>query len=399
MARQGDGPLFGELLTADEAGIEAFLDGGITETTTLDYKQDLPTDLAETVAAMANTDGGTVIIGVSENAKTKAPAARPGTGHRDPAGTITNTLRAYLDPIPDVRINVVPRTDGTAFVVVVVQPSTHRVVLHREKGIRIRVGDQTSSPTRTDFERLLRREQSRAEERSKAVGGAVGQLAYWGGPDTPQMAIIAAHRSVPDLDLPVDDESDAALLAAARELLLPQWVLERDPDLTVLKREEPWDQPNHEFVQLKRDGELISRYVCDRPGWEIDPDWAINAMDLVAEIVASLLLPFRLGELDTRLRPDAWGSAVTITGYRGRKLFFGRPGTGLAPSSRTNLPKVMRSALLTEPADAVGLAAQVVNDVSRLHDTAGFTSWAQGLGGRLVSHLDRLAAFEGRLGS
>ena len=391
--------MFRELLTADEERLSVFLDGGIAETTTLDYKQDLPEDLAETVAAMANTDGGTVIIGVSENPRTKTPAARPGTRHRDPAGTVTNSLRAFLDPIPDVRINVVVRTDGTAFVVVVIQPSTHRVVLHREKGIRVRVGDQTSAPTRTDFERLMRREQSRADERSRAVGGAIGLLAYWGGPDTPHFSIIAAHRPIPDLDLPMDDESDAALLAAARELLLPHWNLERDPDLTLLKREEPWDQPNNEFVQLKRDGELTSRYVCDRPGWNIDPDWAINAMDLAAEIVASLLLPFRLGELDTRLRPDAWGSAVTITGYRGKKLFFGRPGRGIAPSPRTNLPKVMRSALLTEPADAVGLAAQVVNDVSRLHDTAGFTSWVQGLGGRLVSHVDRLAPFEGRLGT
>lgn len=399
MVRRGDGPLFGELLMADEAAIDSFLEQGIAETTTLDYKQDLPGDLAETVAAMANTDGGTLIIGVAEDPKTKTPAARPGTRHRDPAGTVTNTLRAFLDPIPGFQINVVARTDGSSFVVVVVQPSTHRAVLHREKGIRVRVGDQTSAPTRSDFERLMRREQLRVDERSKAVGGAVGLLALWGGPDAPRLSIVAGHRPIPDLDVPLDDESDAALMAAARELLLPHWVLQRDPDLTLLKREEPWDQPGNEFVQLKRDGELTSRFVCERPGWEIDPNWLINALDLAAELVASLLVAFRLGELDSRLRAEAWGSAVTITGYRDKKLFFDRPGRGIGPNTRANLPRVIRSAVLTEPADAVRLAAQVVNDVARLHDTAGFASWVPGLGGRLVRHLDRLARFEGRLGS
>jgi hypothetical protein len=245
----------------------------------------------------------------------------------------------------------------------------------------------------------MRREQFRVDERSKAVGGAVGLLALWGGPDAPRMSIVAAHRPIPDLDIPLDDESDAALMAAARELLLPQWVIERDPEVTLLKREEPWDQPGNEFVQLKRDGEFTSRFVCERPGWEIDPDWLINALDLAGELVASLLLPFRLGELDTRVRAGAWGSAVTITGYRGRKLFFDRSGRGVAPSTRTDLPKVIRSGVLTEPADAVGLAAQVVNDVARLHDTAGFASWVSGLGGRLVTHMDRLAPFAGRLGT
>ena len=46
--------------------VEDFCAQGTREGAYLDYKQDFPTDLAKTIAAMANTLGGIVIIGVAE---------------------------------------------------------------------------------------------------------------------------------------------------------------------------------------------------------------------------------------------------------------------------------------------------------------------------------------------
>ncbi|HET7180612.1 MAG TPA: ATP-binding protein [Candidatus Limnocylindrales bacterium] len=135
------GPAFIELLEADESALDAFLELGVSEGAVLDYKKDLPSDISETIAAMANTDGGTVILGVEEDATTKKPARRPGVQMKDPQGAVVGQVRSMLEPVPDLSTHVVKRSDGTAYVVVVTAPSTRRIVIHRAKSLLVRVGD------------------------------------------------------------------------------------------------------------------------------------------------------------------------------------------------------------------------------------------------------------------
>ena len=49
------------------SAVEEFCAQGIAEGTYLDYKVEFPTELARTIAAMANTLGGVVLIGVEES--------------------------------------------------------------------------------------------------------------------------------------------------------------------------------------------------------------------------------------------------------------------------------------------------------------------------------------------
>ena len=56
--------------------VEAFCDEGIQENRTLDYKEEFPSHLENTIAAMANTFGGVVLIGVAEDDDSR-PAGHP----------------------------------------------------------------------------------------------------------------------------------------------------------------------------------------------------------------------------------------------------------------------------------------------------------------------------------
>jgi len=54
-----------DVLTWEE--IVEFCDQPVAENTVLDYKRDMPADIEKTVAAMANTLGGLILVGVAEN--------------------------------------------------------------------------------------------------------------------------------------------------------------------------------------------------------------------------------------------------------------------------------------------------------------------------------------------
>src|SRR6266849_6417511 len=53
--------------------IESFCQQGLPEGAYLDYKEDFPKNLEKTIAAMANTLGGIILIGVEEDKQTTKP--------------------------------------------------------------------------------------------------------------------------------------------------------------------------------------------------------------------------------------------------------------------------------------------------------------------------------------
>ncbi|HEY4266946.1 MAG TPA: ATP-binding protein [Galbitalea sp.] len=397
--RSSDEP-FLELLDADEAALDAFLDLGVSESAVLDYKRDLPSDVSETVAAMANTDGGTIILGIEEDPTTKKPANRPGVRMKDPQGAVVGQVRSLLEPVPELHTHVVKRADGSSYAVVITSPSTRRLVLHRTKSVLVRVGDQTVPPSRAELERLIRRELAPAVDADAAVNATAGALNMVGNPKTPagRIAVIASMRPSGRLQVPLDVDSDRAIKRAAAELLIGGWRIVQDPDTTRLSRQESWDTAG-EFVELKRDGAVLVRFVHQRVGWESQPEYVIVASDLAVDIVASLLIPFRMAEIDDRLAANGWAASVTLTDYEGRRLAFEAPKLSMRPSTRTDLPKIVRSAVLLEPSDAVGLAVRVVNDVARLHGGNTPTGWVSALPADLIARAtNRLGAFRGRLG-
>ncbi len=393
-----------QLLTADLPDLREFLSQRLPEGATLDYKRDLGDGIAETVAAMANSEGGIVIVGVEEDRATKVPAAANGFSVRDPSGALTNILRVYLDPVPDLETRVTPLgTTPAVFLVVLVHPSTHRVVLHRDKGALVRVGDQSAAPARSEFERLLARERAAETETVEALG-EVQTLAgmHWGaGSTTARLGVYLACRPVRPQVAPVDDDLDRALEMAAGALLLPGWRLKTAPDRSTLDRSEP-TSGELEYVSISRSSLLDADFTSQRVGSHMDPDWAVNATDLASDLLAIAMLPFALARTDARAAAAPYAATLGINGWAGKSLFFPPAGPRSAPAPDPDPVSpghavAARAGILAQPSDAMELAIGAVRDLARIYGIRGSDVWAARFPGQLPGHNPRLAPWESEL--
>lgn len=101
---------------------------GLPESTTIDYKRAIPAELDRTIAAMANTSGGLVLIGVDEDRSTTKPVLPP-PGLPITRGLpekITNVCVANITPPLVPEIAVIPDASGQQVVVIVRVPQSHQ---------------------------------------------------------------------------------------------------------------------------------------------------------------------------------------------------------------------------------------------------------------------------------
>lgn len=107
------------------SAVEAFCGQGIVEGAFLDYKIDFPADLARTIAAMANTRGGIIIVGVDEQADGKPVLPVAGVPlQRGLAEKVTNIVLDSLTPPVFPEVAVCPNDSGTRAVVVIRIPES-----------------------------------------------------------------------------------------------------------------------------------------------------------------------------------------------------------------------------------------------------------------------------------
>ncbi len=105
--------------------VEEFCAQGVPEGAYLDYKVDYPNDLAKTIAAMANTFGGVIVIGVDERADSRpqTPVAGvpllPGLAER-----VTNIVLTNITPPVFPEVAVCPNQAQSKAVVVIRVPQS-----------------------------------------------------------------------------------------------------------------------------------------------------------------------------------------------------------------------------------------------------------------------------------
>ena len=137
--------------------IERFCGQAIAENTYLEYKGDFPNDLAKTIAAMANTLGGLILIGVEEmdSGTPKLPlkgiAADRGLEER-----VLNIILDSMSPPIIPEIATCANTGGDKAIVLVRVPQSEHAphALHRNSAVYIRTGKRTKPEDLADLDRI-----------------------------------------------------------------------------------------------------------------------------------------------------------------------------------------------------------------------------------------------------
>ncbi len=174
-----------ESLTFEQ--LDEFLRAKLPEGNRLDYKLDMPGDLAKIIAAFANTLGGLIVFGVEEDTKKNEPICPPNpvTGKGMPKGRrlreqVVQIARDAIYPPVSVRFSPVienkhlPGKDCVLLAIRVDESrdAPHAVEKRREVNVYERT-DNTTTPYRlAEIDRiseLLRRRQKIEDERERLL--------------------------------------------------------------------------------------------------------------------------------------------------------------------------------------------------------------------------------------
>lgn len=137
--------------------LEDFCSQKVAENSYLDYKADFSENLYRTIAAMANTYGGIVLIGVSEDGQSKPVTPVSGIDlSRGIEDRVINIVVGNVSPpiIPEI---AVCQNEGgdKAIVVVRIQPSEQTPhVTHKNTRVYVRTGSRNSPEELADLSRI-----------------------------------------------------------------------------------------------------------------------------------------------------------------------------------------------------------------------------------------------------
>lgn len=149
--------------------IRLFVEQKIPEGRMLDYKKCLPKNISKTIAAMGNTDGGIILLGVEEE-KEQEEGRRsfPGkiVGIKDEKNvkqSVINQSYAILQPGFDLQIHEVSIPDKKGYSVVIIRVELEGVssfpIFHQQdKAIYVRLDEQTRKADLEQIKHLFKRE-------------------------------------------------------------------------------------------------------------------------------------------------------------------------------------------------------------------------------------------------
>jgi hypothetical protein len=151
----------------------------------LDYKRDIPADLAKTVAAFANTRGGLIVLGVAANTTDNKPLL-PIEGMPAAKGISERILQICRDGIyppvlPEIsEIIRLPNDASTVFVVVRIDESREAPhSIQNGKKVYVRTGEAAKPIDLADIDRiehLLKRRRVPSKFRKKLIARSIERL-------------------------------------------------------------------------------------------------------------------------------------------------------------------------------------------------------------------------------
>jgi hypothetical protein len=299
-------------LPADEIDadvLNAFLVQANPEAPVLEYKRELNDHVLRTIAAMANTLGGVILIGVPERKGTGLPDTPVGVPLRDRDRLVSQCFARFEPPF-EPEIIAVPLTASDGYVLVVrVDPAADRPIVMGGT-VYIRLAGQTQAADRYRMAALF-------AERGQVTGivPTLGRPRGGGGHplfETQQEALLVravVQTRVPAQSGVLDGRARRALADAVRESELERWLAEQTSIVAERQTRPQWVREGfitHATEALRRPavravdgaGDIAGQAVVELGVGRVAPGYATLILDVgivpVAQDVHEGELPYTL---------------------------------------------------------------------------------------------------------
>ena len=199
----------GDLERKTYADVEAFLAKKPLEDLRLEYKREVTDRIARTIAAMANSEGGLIIIGIEEEGKTRKPKVPPAGIDlgKDPITSVRSmAYDGIREPISDLDIWTYPLPDDGEKGVLVMrvhrsERAPHavdqgRMILIRVGAQAMKVGDLDVPMDLVQIERLFKRRERNQQLIDEAMARYESRLLSEPPPDGHYRFDIVAYPAV-----------------------------------------------------------------------------------------------------------------------------------------------------------------------------------------------------------
>ena len=143
-----------------------FCDQKVVEGTELDYKKEIPRDLAKHVAAMSNQYGGLIIIGVAEDPQTGTPGTYEGVVNSGKLVERINQVANNVRPLPSYTARTTDEVNGKVFLLLRVnEGGAPPYTTVNDPTVYLRTGNVTTPlrPADADIVRDLHAKRANAE--------------------------------------------------------------------------------------------------------------------------------------------------------------------------------------------------------------------------------------------
>ncbi|MFV8396241.1 AlbA family DNA-binding domain-containing protein [Corynebacterium hindlerae] len=211
--------------------IDAAIEQQIEETRDLDYKAKAPSakaikesDIPKDITAMANSGGGVIIFGVTDDHGKPGQRCEIGAEVNERWGQALNqaAMSKIQPPLFGVQYEVIPGEDSQPAALLIVVPDSNRtphMVDRREEGsvgVPVRVGGDTHWLSESEIARMYRDRFSAMERSQETLQKLYERTSELRGNEKPWFVGVAIPKSEPIREA-VDEDSASTVLRAARD--------------------------------------------------------------------------------------------------------------------------------------------------------------------------------------
>jgi hypothetical protein len=145
---------FNEVTFAD---VVAFCEQKHPESTTLDYKRELPRDLAKHFARFSNTLGGVIIVGVEEDRSTGLPVKYDGVNNDGRLLERANQFAANVSPLPSYSARLTDEVNGKVFLIIsILEGDAPPYLANNDPTVWLRTGNVSTPLRQANRDELVR---------------------------------------------------------------------------------------------------------------------------------------------------------------------------------------------------------------------------------------------------